>query len=118
MPVEIGIANVLSMEILPSGKVDDYKRKAEVVYSNLFNYDLIYAHIKGPDEFGHDGDAQGKKRKISRKLTKLVFSKLLDASIHDDVAIVVSADHSTPCVNKSHSPDPVPLLISSFGSKR
>ena len=112
MPVEIGIANVLSMEILPSGKVDDYKRKAEVVYSNLFNYDLIYAHIKGPDEFGHDGDAQGKKKNIE-KIDKLVFSKLLDASIHDDVAIVVSADHSTPCVNKSHSPDPVPLLISS-----
>ena len=112
MPVEIGIANVLSMQILPSGKVDDYKRKAEVVYSNLFNYDLIYAHIKGPDEFGHDGDAQGKKKNIE-KIDKLVFSKLLDASIHDDVAIVVSADHSTPCVNKSHSPDPVPLLISS-----
>jgi 2,3-bisphosphoglycerate-independent phosphoglycerate mutase len=112
MPVEIGIANVLSMEILPSGKVDDYKRKAEVVSSNLFNYDLIYAHIKGPDEFGHDGDAQGKKKNIE-KIDKLVFSKLLDASIHDDVAIIVSADHSTPCVNKSHSPDPVPLLISS-----
>jgi 2,3-bisphosphoglycerate-independent phosphoglycerate mutase len=112
MPVEIGIANVLNMEILPSGKVDDYKRKAEVVYSNLFNYDLIYAHIKGPDEFGHDGDAHGKKKNIE-KIDKLVFSKMLDASIHEDVAIVVSADHSTPCVNKSHSPDPVPLLISS-----
>ena len=112
MPVEIGIANVLSMQILPSGKVDDYKRKAEVVYSNLFNYDLIYAHIKGPDEFGHDGDAQGKKKNIE-KIDKMIFSKMLDASIHDDVAIVVSADHSTPCVNKSHSPDPVPLLISS-----
>ena len=117
MPVEIGIANVLSMQILPSGKVDDYKRKAEVVYSNLFNYDLIYAHIKGPDEFGHDGDAQGKKKNIE-KIDKLVFSKLLDASIHDDVAIVVSADHSTPCVNKSHSPDPVPLLISSSRVQR
>lgn len=117
MPVEIGIANMLGMEILPSGKVDDYKRKAEVVYSNLFNYDLIYAHVKGPDEFGHDGDAQGKKNNIE-KIDKLVFSKLLDASIHDDVAIVVSADHSTPCVNKSHSPDPVPLLISSSKVQR
>jgi 2,3-bisphosphoglycerate-independent phosphoglycerate mutase len=117
MPVEIGIANVLSMEILPSGKVDDYKRKAEVVYSNLFDYDLIYAHIKGPDEFGHDGDAQGKKKNIE-KIDKMVFSKMLDASIHDDVAIVVSADHSTPCVNKSHSPDPVPLLISSSRVQR
>ena len=117
MPVEIGIANVLNMEILPSGKVDDYKRKAEVVYSNLFDYDLIYAHIKGPDEFGHDGDAQGKKKNIE-KIDKMIFSKMLDASIHDDVAIVVSADHSTPCVNKSHSPDPVPLLISSSRVQR
>lgn len=117
MPVEIGIANVLNMEILPSGKVDDYKRKAEVVYSNLLKYDLIYAHIKGPDEFGHDGDAQGKKKNIE-KIDKLLFSKMLDASILDDVAIVVSADHSTPCVNKSHSPDPVPLLISSSRVQR
>lgn len=117
MPVEIGIANVLNMEILPSGKVDDYKRKAEVVYSNLLKYDLIYAHIKGPDEFGHDGDAQGKKKNIE-KIDKLLFSKMLDVSILDDVAIVVSADHSTPCVNKSHSPDPVPLLISSSRVQR
>lgn len=112
MPVEIGIANVLKMEVLPSGKVDDYKRKAEVVYSNLLKYDLIYAHIKGPDEFGHDGDAHGKKKNIE-EIDRLVFSKMLDASKQDDVTIVVSADHSTPCVNKSHSPDPVPLLISS-----
>jgi 2,3-bisphosphoglycerate-independent phosphoglycerate mutase len=25
---------------------------------------------------------------------------------------VVSGDHSTPCVNKGHSDDPVPLLVS------
>ena len=28
------------------------------------------------------------------------------------VVIVISADHSTPCINKGHSDDPVPLLIS------
>ena len=26
--------------------------------------------------------------------------------------IVVSGDHSTPCIKKAHSDDPVPLLIS------
>ena len=25
---------------------------------------------------------------------------------------MISADHSTPCINKGHSDDPVPLLIS------
>ena len=28
------------------------------------------------------------------------------------VAIVISADHSTPCINKGHSDDPVPVLVS------
>ena len=25
---------------------------------------------------------------------------------------MISADHSTPCINKGHSDDPVPILIS------
>ncbi|MDX1533047.1 MAG: phosphoglycerate mutase, partial [Nitrosopumilaceae archaeon] len=28
------------------------------------------------------------------------------------VAVVISADHSTPCINKGHSDDPVPVLVS------
>jgi len=27
---------------------------------------MIYVHIKGPDEFGHDGDALGKKQNIEK----------------------------------------------------
>jgi 2,3-bisphosphoglycerate-independent phosphoglycerate mutase len=112
MPVEIGIANMLQMEILRSGKVDDYEQKAEVISSNLAKYDLIYAHIKGPDEFGHDGDALGKKENIE-KIDAWLFDRMLEESKSADVTIVVSADHCTPCIKKSHSPDPVPLLISS-----
>lgn len=112
MPVEIGIANMLQMEILRSGKVDDYEQKAEVISSNLAKYDLIYAHIKGPDEFGHDGDALGKKENIE-KIDTWLFDRMLEESKSADVTIVVSADHCTPCIKKSHSPDPVPLLISS-----
>jgi 2,3-bisphosphoglycerate-independent phosphoglycerate mutase len=112
MPVEIGIANMLQMEILKSGKVDDYERKAKVISSNLAKYDLIYAHIKGPDEFGHDGDALGKKKNIEQ-IDSLFFDRIPKETKSADVAIVVSADHSTPSIMKSHSPDPVPLLISS-----
>ena len=28
------------------------------------------------------------------------------------VTVIISADHSTPCIKKGHSDDPVPLLIS------
>jgi 2,3-bisphosphoglycerate-independent phosphoglycerate mutase len=37
--------------------------------------------------------------------------------------VVISGDHSTPCIKKSHSDDPIPLLVSgnsieSDGSQR
>jgi len=31
---------------------------------------------------------------------------------------MVSADHSTPCINKGHSDDPVPLLVSGDSIKK
>jgi 2,3-bisphosphoglycerate-independent phosphoglycerate mutase len=31
--------------------------------------------------------------------------------------VVISGDHSTPCVRKSHTDDPIPLLISGNGIK-
>ena len=114
MPVEIGISRVLNMDVLESGKVDEYEKKANILSKNIANYNLIYAHIKGPDEFGHDGDLRGKKRNIE-EIDKNFFANLLDEMTESKVHVVVSADHSTPCIKKSHSADPVPLLIS--GSK-
>jgi len=40
------------------------------------------------------------------------FKTLLDNIDSSKVAIVISADHSTPCINKGHSDDPVPVLVS------
>lgn len=111
MPVEIGIANIVKMEVLQSGKVDDYKWKAAQISSGIGHFNLIYAHIKGPDEFGHDGDAKGKMKNIE-EIDRLFFDALLQESKSYNVHIVTSADHSTPCIKKSHSADPVPLLVS------
>ena len=111
MPVEIGISKILGMEPIEAGSVNDYITKAKVTAKELENYNLIYVHIKGPDEFGHDGDALGKKENIE-KIDKDFFGALLKELKDSNVVIVVSGDHSTPCVKKSHSDDPVPLLVS------
>jgi len=71
----------------------------------------IYVHLKGPDEFGHDGDALGKMKNIE-EIDKRFFGTVLDNIDTSKVAVVVSADHSTPCINKGHSDDPVPVLVS------
>lgn len=112
MPVEIGISEILGMEIIKAGNVNDYVTKAKVTAKELQKYDMVYVHIKGPDEFGHDGDALGKKQNIER-IDMEFFGTLLKELKNANVSIVVSGDHSTPCIKKSHTDDPVPLLISS-----
>jgi 2,3-bisphosphoglycerate-independent phosphoglycerate mutase len=111
MPVEIGISKVLGIRTLEAGNVNDYQRKATVVVDNLEDNDGIYVHIKGPDEFGHDGDAPGKKRSIE-EIDRLFFGTLRRGLKPEGQIIVISADHSTPCIKKAHSADPVPVLFS------
>ncbi|MGC1928203.1 MAG: alkaline phosphatase family protein [Candidatus Nitrosopolaris sp.] len=110
MPVEIGISKVLDMKTLHAGS-NDYERKAVVAVDNLEHNDGIYVHLKGPDEFGHDGDARGKKRSIE-DIDRLFFGTLRKRLKSEGQIIVISADHSTPCVKKAHSADPVPVLFS------
>jgi 2,3-bisphosphoglycerate-independent phosphoglycerate mutase len=117
MPVEIGISKVLKMSTLRAGKINDYETKATVVTENLDHHDGIYVHLKGPDEFGHDGDAVGKKGSIE-EIDKSFFGSLRSKVSLEDAMIVVSSDHSTPCIAKAHSADPVPVLFSGKSVRR
>ncbi len=114
MPVEIGISKILGIKSYEAGKPDEYELKSETLLNNIKNHDFFYVHIKGPDEFGHDGDAKGKKKNIE-KIDKYFF-KNLGEGVKDlkdmDVNFIISGDHSTPCIKKSHTDDPIPLLIS------
>ena len=111
MPVEIGISKILKMKTYDAGGRTDYEEKAKVAAKAMDEQNAVYVHLKGPDEFGHDGDAQGKMENIE-EIDKRFFGTLLDNIDSSKVAVIVSADHSTPCINKGHSSDPVPLLIS------
>ena len=117
MPVELGIARVLGMKTYQAGSIEDYPRKAAVAAEALEEQNAIYVHIKGPDEFGHDGDAAGKTRCIE-DIDKRFFGELLDRIDMRNTAVVVSADHSTPCIKKAHSDDPVPVMVSGMNTRR
>ncbi len=117
MPVEIGIANVLKMQTFSAGGLTDYEEKARVAAKAMETQNAIYVHIKGPDEFGHDGDAIGKMKNIE-EIDQRFFGTLLDIIDTSKISIVVSGDHSTPCINKGHSDDPVPVLVSGDSVKK
>jgi len=111
MPFEIGFSKILKLNTYDAGGRTDYEEKAKVAAKAMDEQNAVYVHLKGPDEFGHDGDAQGKMENIE-EIDKRFFGTLLDNIDSSKVAVIVSADHSTPCINKGHSADPVPLLIS------
>jgi len=111
MPVEVGICNILKMRAYNAGGLTDYEEKASIAAQAMETENAIYVHLKGPDEFGHDGDAIGKMKNIE-EIDKRFFGTLLDHIDVSKVAVMISADHSTPSIHKGHSADPVPVLIS------
>jgi len=113
MPAEVGIARLLGMKMVSVRDIRDMSEKSKLFAQELRNEGVVYAHIKGPDEFGHDGDAVGKKKNIE-SVDRDFFATVSD--LPHDVGLGVSCDHATPCTIKMHSADPVPLLATT-GSK-
>ncbi len=109
MPAEVGIAKILRMKMVTVKDRSDMKEKADLFTRELHEGTAVYVHIKGPDEFGHDGDAVGKKGVIET-IDRDFFSAV--AGRVGEVKVGVSCDHSTPCTIRMHASDPVPLLIS------
>jgi 2,3-bisphosphoglycerate-independent phosphoglycerate mutase len=103
MPVELGISDVLKMQAFEAGGLTDYEEKAKVAAKAMETQNAIYVH--------HDGDAIGKMKNIE-EIDQRFFKTLLENIDSSKVAIIISADHSTPCINKGHSDDPVPVLVS------
>jgi 2,3-bisphosphoglycerate-independent phosphoglycerate mutase len=110
-PVEVGIAKFLGMKVI-NQKQKSYSQLADLAKKALKRSDFVYLHIKGPDEFGHDGNAIGKKECIE-KIDKQFFSRIKGLK----VKIAITSDHATPCSLKAHSSDAVPFLISQGNKK-
>jgi len=112
MPLEVGIGKLTGMTVLPipppAYTARDYSVRAKKTLAALKKFSFTYVHIKGPDLYGHDGDALG-KRKCIEDIDKYFFKPLLKKGIPAD-RVLVTADHATPCSLKAHGPDPVPFL--------
>jgi 2,3-bisphosphoglycerate-independent phosphoglycerate mutase len=117
MPVEVGISRVTGMHYTTGGNINAYQEKAKKCIEQINKWDIVYVHIKGPDEFGHDGDANGKKISIEQ-IDDLFFGTLLKNVDITSTMLVVSGDHSTPCIKKAHTDDPIPVLFTGAGVEK
>lgn len=119
MPVERGIAQLIGLAdeyVGPMGEYADagYRERARVTRAAIERHPFVYVHLKGPDEPGHDGDAD-KKRRVIEAIDRSFFGPFLEGLDLESVRLAVTADHATPCVLKGHSDDPVPLVVSGAG---
>ncbi len=113
LPAELGIGRLLGMslvELPPGTSQDDYRKRAELVLREAGRFDFVYVHLKGPDEPGHDGFFELKKRRIE-EIDEGFFSLLRKRGALERMIVCVTCDHSTPWREKGHSDDPVPVLL-------
>jgi 2,3-bisphosphoglycerate-independent phosphoglycerate mutase len=121
MPVERGISIALGMEPMDVPRLDPdgfgpaaeeaYAVWAERAAESLASFDALYVHLKGPDVPAHDGRAEDKRDVISA-IDLAFFGELLPRLDPRGAVVLVTGDHSTSCVRKAHTADPVPLLVS------
>lgn len=107
-PMYKGISRVVGMEVLKlEGHGELLEEKMTLFEENYDKYDYIFFHIKKTDSYGEDGNFDSKVHQI--EAFDAVLPRIL-AKKPDVLAI--TGDHSTPCVLKSHSWHPVPVLLS------
>ncbi|WP_041083428.1 2,3-bisphosphoglycerate-independent phosphoglycerate mutase [Thermotoga profunda] len=103
-PMYKGIAKLVGMDVVETGStVQDEVNTLKEVWNN---YDFFYFHVKKTDSYGEDGDFDSKVHVIEE--VDGLIPQLL--SLKPDV-LVVTGDHSTPTILKSHSWHPVPFMI-------
>lgn len=100
-----GVSRMVGMQVL---QVEGVTMQDEFTTLEKYwkDFDFFYLHIKQTDTHGEDGDFERKVRVIEEVDTLIPRLTALQPDV-----IIITGDHSSPAIMKSHSWHPVPLLI-------
>lgn len=111
-----GIGLYAGLEVLEvvgaTGGLDtDYRAKGLAAVKALEDSDFVFVHVEAPDEAGHLGDIEAKKRAIEEFDEKVVGVILKGLADFGEYRLLVLSDHPTPVRLRTHTSDYVPFVI-------
>ena len=104
-PMYKGVARLVGMDVIDF-QGESPEDEFATVKAFWDAYDFFFVHVKPTDSRGEDGDFEGKARVIES--VDAALPRLME--LKPDV-VIVTGDHSTPSVFKSHTWHPVPTLL-------
>jgi 2,3-bisphosphoglycerate-independent phosphoglycerate mutase len=103
-----GVSRLVGMDVIEGLK--DLEDQGKALRDAWDRYDFMFIHHKYTDSKGEDGDFDAKVAEIEK--CDAFLPQILEL---EPDAIIVTGDHSTPALLRSHSAHPVPFLIASKG---
>lgn len=104
-PMYKGVASLVGMNVydFPGETPEDEFNALKKVWAD---YNFFFIHIKKTDSKGEDGDFWGKAKVIESVDAALPMVTALNPDV-----LIITGDHSTPSLLKTHSWHPVPFLL-------
>lgn len=103
-PMYRGVATLVGMDVLDAGA--NIEEEIAALRRHWAKYDFFFVHFKYTDSRGEDGDFEAKVKEIEK--VDALLPRIRD--LNPDV-LIVTGDHSTPALLKSHSWHPVPTIL-------
>lgn len=113
IPAERGLARLIGAQFhtsrADSGQTD-LAYYADLVSRLLADRSgVVFVHVKGPDEPGHDNRPHEKTEAVADIDSGLIGP--LVRGLRPADSVVVTCDHATPCELQIHAPDRVPAVV-------
>jgi 2,3-bisphosphoglycerate-independent phosphoglycerate mutase len=105
-----GVSRLVGMEVIDD--LTDLAAQGRALATAWPDHDYFFLHHKYTDSTGEDGDFDAKVAEIEK--VDAFLPELL--ACRPDV-VIVTGDHSTPSVARSHTAHPVPFLIHAAGAR-
>ncbi len=111
-----GIGKYAGLDIIKvpgaTGYLDtNYRGKAEAALAELEEKQLVLLHVEAPDEASHSGNLEEKLAAIEKFDSQVVGVIMQGLQRFGEYKIMVLPDHATQLTLRTHSRDPVPVVI-------